>query len=107
MKYFQTVPDTSKLVVYCVKWTYTVVYNANGGTGTTASSSHVYNASKSLTANGFTRTNYTFLGWSTSASAKEPTYTNGASVKNLSPTNGTTVTLYLLTKVDSKAILKM
>lgn len=41
--------------------TYTINYNGNGATsGTTTSSSHTYNESKSLTKNGFTRTGYTF-----------------------------------------------
>ncbi len=73
---------------------YTVKYNANGGTGTMANSTHTYDASKALTANGFTRTGYTFLGWSTSASATTATYKDKQSVKNLTSTNGGTVTLY-------------
>lgn len=85
-----------KIILYAV-WkanTYTVTYNANGGTGTTANSSHTYDTAKALTANGFTRAGYTFLGWSTSASAATATYTNRQSVKNLTATNGATVTLY-------------
>jgi uncharacterized repeat protein (TIGR02543 family) len=74
--------------------TYIVSYNGNGGSGTTASSSHTYGTAKALTSNGFTRTGYTFLGWSTSSSATSATYTNGQSVSNLSSTNGATVTLY-------------
>lgn len=74
--------------------TYTVTYNANGGTGATASSSHTYDTAKALTANGFTRSGYTFLGWSTSPNATTATYTNKQSVKNLTATNGGTVTLY-------------
>lgn len=74
--------------------TYTVTYNANGGSGTMANSSHTYDTAKALTANGFTRTGYTFLGWSTSASATTATYSNKQSVKNLTATNGATITLY-------------
>lgn len=74
--------------------TYTVQYNSNGGTGTTANSSHTYDTAKTLTANGFTRTGYTFLGWSTNSSATSPTYTDKQSVKNLTATNGSTVPLY-------------
>ncbi|MBR3836130.1 MAG: InlB B-repeat-containing protein [Clostridia bacterium] len=74
--------------------TYTVKYNANGGSGTMSNSSHTYNVSKALTSNAFTRSGYTFLGWSTSSSATSPTYTNGQSVKNLTSTNNGTVTLY-------------
>lgn len=91
-------------VTYYAQWsanTYTVNYNANGGTGTTASSSHTYGVAKALTSNGFSRTGYTFLGWSTSPSATTATYTNGQSVSNLSSTNGGTVTLYAVWKVNS------
>lgn len=91
-------------VTYYAQWsanTYTVNYNANGGTGTTASSSHTYGVAKALTTNGFSKTGYTFLGWSTSPSATTATYTNGQSVSNLSSTNGGTVTLYAVWKVNS------
>lgn len=76
--------------------TYTVNYNANGGTGTTASSSHTYNVAKNLTSNGFSRTGYEFLGWSTNSSATTATYSNGQSVTNLTSTNGATVILYAI-----------
>lgn len=91
-------------VTYYAQWTantYTVNYNANGGTGTTASSSHTYGTAKALTTNGFSKTGHTFLGWSTSPSATTATYTNGQSVSNLSSTNGGTVTLYAVWKVNS------
>lgn len=79
--------------------TYTVVYNANGGVGSTGSSSHVYNTSKNLTTNGFTRSGYDFLGWSTNASATTPTYTNGQSVINLTSANNGIVNLYAIWQV--------
>ena len=75
--------------------TYTVAYNGNGNTGgSTASSSHTYNSAKNLTANGFTRTGYTFAGWNTAANGSGTSYTNGQSVTNLTTTQGATVTLY-------------
>ena len=74
--------------------TYTVTYNGNGATsGSTASSSHTYDVAKNLTTNGFARTGYTFVGWSTSSSGSVK-YSNGASVKNLTETHGATVPLY-------------
>lgn len=81
--------------------TYTVAYNANGGSGTTASSSHTYNTAKALTANGFSRTGYTFLGWNTNSAATTATYTNGQEVTNLTATNGATVTLYAIWQINS------
>ena len=73
--------------------TYSVKYNANGGTGSMSGSSHTYNVAKSLNANGFSRSGYTFLGWSTNKDATSATYSNKQSVKNLTSTNGATVTL--------------
>ena len=54
----------------------------------------MYNVSKKLTANGFTRTSYKFIGWNTKADGTGTNYTDKQSVKNLSTTNGATVTLY-------------
>jgi uncharacterized repeat protein (TIGR02543 family) len=91
------------------KWTantYTVVYNANGGTGTTASSSHTYGIAKKLTANGFTKTGYIFIGWATSASGTEA-YSNEQSISNLTATNGATVTLYAKWVVDEELLASL
>ena len=85
--------DTTLYAVWQAN-TYTISYNANGGSGSMSSSTHTYDASKSLSSNTFTRSGYTFLGWSTSSSATTATYTNGQSVKNLTSTNGATVNLY-------------
>ena len=75
--------------------TYTVKYDGNGSTGgSTASSSHTYDTAKTLTANGFTKTGYTFKGWNTKADGSGTSYADKASVKNLSSTNGATVTVY-------------
>jgi uncharacterized repeat protein (TIGR02543 family) len=76
------------------KWkanTYTVVYNANGGSGTMSNVTHTYDSAKSLTKNTFTKEGYMFMGWSTSSSG-DVEYTDGESVKNL-VTSGT-VNLY-------------
>ena len=72
--------------------TYTVVYNANGGTGSMSNSTHTYGVSSALTTSKFTRSGYAFIGWSTSSSATTPQYANGASVKHLA--SGGNVTLY-------------
>lgn len=68
--------------------TYTVKFNANGGSGTMAYESFTYDVSKALTANAFTRNGFNFKGWAESASATTAKYTNGQSVKNLA-TSGT------------------
>ena len=75
--------------------TYTIKYDGNGATGgSTASSTHTYDVAKALTANGFTKTGYTFKGWNTKADGSGTSYTNKQSVKNLTSANGATVTLY-------------
>ena len=83
-------------VTLYAKWTantYTVKYNANGGTGSMSNSSHSYDAAKNLTANAFTRTGYRFIGWSKSADG-DVEYDDQASVTNLTSTKGGTVNLY-------------
>ena len=80
------------------KWTansYTVTYNGNGNTGgSTENSEHKYGTAKNLTSNGFTKTGYTFTNWNTKSDGSGTSYANEASVKNLTATNGDTVTLY-------------
>ena len=91
---YNTLANSGKYNPSCTANTYTVAYNANGGSGTTASSSHTYDEPKALTSNGFTNGVKKFMGWSTSSTATSATYTNGQSVSNLTSTNGGTVTLY-------------
>ncbi|MCL2220399.1 MAG: InlB B-repeat-containing protein [Chitinispirillia bacterium] len=71
--------------------TYTVTYNANGGTGT-APSAQTVNAGSSVTlasGSGLTRTGFTFGGWNTNAGGSGTNYNAGAS---FTPTAN--VTLY-------------
>lgn len=87
---------TSNIVLYaiCTANTYTIKYDGNGNTGgSTASSTHTYGVSSTLTTNGFTKTDYTFKNWNTKADGTGTTYTNEASIKNLTTTNET-ITLY-------------
>lgn len=85
--------------------TYTVKYNANGGTiGSTTTSSHTYDTAKNLTTAatlGLSRSNYLFKGWATTATGAV-VYTNGQSVKNLTSTNGGTVNLYAVWEYQYK-----
>ena len=80
--------------------TYTIKYNGNGNTGgSTASSTHSYDATKTLTANGFTKTGYSFVGWNTKADGTGTAYMNKQSVNNLTSTNGATINLYAQWKI--------
>lgn len=70
------------------KWTphtYTVSYNANGGSGAPGNQTKTYGVNLTLSSTKPTRTNYNFLGWSTSANggvvyASGATYTNNSAV---------------------------
>lgn len=76
--------------------TYTVAYDGNGATsGSTDSSSHTYDVAKTLTTNGFTKTDCLFLGWATTSGGAVQ-YEDGVSVINLA-TSGTK-TLYAVWK---------
>jgi len=97
---YNTIVNNGKYNPSCSANNYTVAYNANGGVGKTASSSHAYNAAKALTANGFSRTGYTFTGWATSATGNA-VYSDTENVTNLTTTNGGTFTLYAVWSVNS------
>jgi len=93
--------DGATVTLYAV-WTphiYTVSYDANGGIGSTAPSSHTYDEAKTLTANGFTRVGYTFAGWANDASGTA-IYSDGQSVSNLTPEDGVSVTLYAVWRAN-------
>lgn len=59
--------------------TYTIKYNANGGSGAPANQTKTYGKTLTLSSTIPTRTNYNFLGWSTSSSATTATYAAGGS----------------------------
>ena len=73
--------------------TYTIRYNANGGLGTTEPTAATYDADVRLAQNGFTRVDYTFVGWAMYASGPVA-YQSGETVRNLSAAQGGVVTLY-------------
>ncbi|MGN0876845.1 MAG: chitobiase/beta-hexosaminidase C-terminal domain-containing protein [Kiritimatiellia bacterium] len=77
-------------------WTpnnYTLMYNANGGSGTMSNTACTYDRNATIAANGFTRTGYEFLGWSTSATG-DVEYLANASVFNLTPNQGAVIELF-------------
>ena len=59
--------------------TYTITYNANGGSGAPSSQTKTYGTNLTLSSTEPTRTGYTFLGWSTSSTATSATYKAGGS----------------------------
>lgn len=60
--------DTTLYAVWKAN-TYTIKYNANGGSGAPASQTKTHGTALTLSTQKPTRTGYTFLGWSTSSSA--------------------------------------
>ena len=73
--------------------TYTVSYNANGGSNTPASQTKVHGVTLTLSSTVPYRTNYEFVGWSASSSATTATYTAGGSY-----TGNVSVTLFAVWK---------
>ena len=72
---------TSATTLYA-QWnqSFTVTYDANGGTGTMTDSNSPYNSGATVTVknNGFTRTGYTFTGWNTEEGGGGTDYAAGA-----------------------------
>lgn len=60
-----------------------------------------YNREKNLTANTYKYTGYTFTGWNTKADGTGTAYSNMQAVKNLSSTDGSTITLYAQWKIHT------
>lgn len=71
--------------------TYTVKYNANGGSGAPSNQTKTYGVTLTLSSAKPTRTNYIFNGWGTSASATTVAYAAGASY-----TKNAAITLYAI-----------
>jgi len=82
---------------FYAKWkanTYTIRFNANGGTGSMASVSTAYGKSVTLKACTLKKSGKIFNGWNTKADGSGKAYADKAAVKNLTSVNGKTVTLY-------------
>lgn len=99
-----TTTDNSTITLYAV-WaqnSYTVAFDANGGSGSAPSVNVTGTASITLPSTAFTKTGYTLLGWSTDKSATAATYTPGQSVNNLAASG--TVTLYAVWAENSYTV---
>ena len=71
--------------------TYTVKYDANGGTGAPANQTKTYGVTLKLSTAKPTRTNYNFLGWGTSSASTTVAYAPGADY-----TGNSAITLYAI-----------
>ena len=74
---------------------YQIIFDGNGATGgSTESMSMTYDVAKNLTANGFVKAGYKFLGWNIEKDGSGTKYTDKQSVKNLTTKNNDVVVLY-------------
>lgn len=92
---------TSGNITLYAKWTantYTITYNANGGSGTMNKTTCTYDTNCTLAANSFTRTGYTFAKWTKDSTTGTP-YAVGSTVKNLA-TSGN-VNMYAKWNINS------
>ncbi|MBO7322259.1 MAG: InlB B-repeat-containing protein [Bacteroidales bacterium] len=72
--------------------TYTVIFNANGGTGSMPNQTMIVDVSSQLNLNTFTKSGKQFAGWSTEPDG-EVVYSDGQTVINLAE-EGESITLY-------------
>ena len=79
----KTAKNTAKLKLAVP--TYTVTYDANGGSGTMTDKKSPYadGAVATVLTNGFTRSRYTFTGWNTEPDGSGKSYAEGVSIKML------------------------
>ncbi|MBR4529697.1 MAG: InlB B-repeat-containing protein [Lachnospiraceae bacterium] len=74
--------------------TYTVRYQANGGSGSMSATNATYGVSFQLRANTFTRTGYHFTGWNTQSDGQGSAYADKAVVRDLIDSQNGMVTMY-------------
>ena len=74
--------------------TYTIEFNANGGSGSMLAQSFTYDTPQNLRSNTFTKSGSQFIGWNTRPNGSGTSYADGARVRNLAA-NGS-VTLYAI-----------
>lgn len=76
--------------------------NIHGYTGTMSAVTYLYGKGYTLPVNRFEADNdlFRFIGWNTKADGSGNTYEDQAVVRNLSPMNGETITLYALWEID-------
>ncbi|MGI5990540.1 MAG: InlB B-repeat-containing protein [Lachnospiraceae bacterium] len=73
--------------------TYTIHFDANGGSGQMSDQTANVGEKTVLKANAFTRSGYTFIGWTTAADGSGTTYVDEDEVTDIAQANGS-VTLY-------------
>ena len=98
--FYAPVKRTSTLYAVWAAQTYTISYNANGGSGAPSSQTKTHGVTLTLSSTKPTRVGYEFLGWATSPTATSATYSAGGSY-----TNNGTATLYAVWKAKEYSVL--
>ena len=80
---------------------YTIYFDANGGTGIMADQAVATDEDTALAANVYTRSGYTFIGWSTSADSASVSLADQAVVNHLAE-SGESITLYAVWRDNTK-----
>ncbi len=86
--------ETKHVTINAIQPTYTVVFEANGGTGSMSSQQFTYKTAQNLRTNAFTRTGFVFEEWTTNSDGTGDHYTDQESVNNLTKVNNGVIHLY-------------
>ena len=89
------------------EWTanrYSIIYNANGGTGTTSPVDATYDIEVAAADNGFTLEGHSFAGWSTNAASAVVSFVPGQPMTNLTDVADGEFNLYAVWHVNSYTI---
>jgi hypothetical protein len=98
---------TLTLTAVWIANTYSIIYLPNGGEGETIGYEFSYGEVYNLTQNGFEITGYTFKGWAASqedADSEIVSYSDRATVFNLTAVHGATIELYAAWHVNSYSV---
>ena len=86
--------NSKHIVINAIQPTYTIVFNANGGTGSMSNQEFTYNVKQNLSANTFTKTNYIFAGWNTEEDGSGTPYSDEQEIYNITNEDGAVINLY-------------
>ena len=79
--YIELDGPTTLYAIWKKNATYTLTYNANGGSGAPSSQTKTYGTDLTLSSTKPTRTGYTFTGWNTKADGTGTSYASGSKYK--------------------------
>jgi len=86
--------ETIDLYAQWLANTYSILFEANGGTGSMNPLEMTYDKSKLLTENRFIKKGYQFINWNTAQNGQGTSYENQESVQKLTAVNGEQIPLY-------------